>query len=54
MQRAIHRLTPYLGPVAQVLAERTALRAPDVKTYYQWLAEHIEDLNEQVEFLRGR
>jgi len=53
-ERATERLMPYVGPVAGVLAERVSMRAPDRRTHYHWLAEHIENVDEQMDFLAGR
>jgi hypothetical protein len=53
IERATGRLMPYVGPIAGVLAERASVREPDLKTYYKWLSEHIDDSSEQMEFLRN-
>jgi len=52
IERGAERLMPYVGPIAKVLAERASVRAPDRRTYYQWLSEHIDDMNDQVTFLK--
>lgn len=53
VERAAHLLARYLGPIAGVLAERTAKRAGDsLSTLYSLLSEHLESSTERARFLR--
>ena len=52
IDRAAARLARYVGPIAGVLAKRTARRAADVRALYLLLADHVESKADRSRFLR--
>lgn len=51
--RAKARLTPVLGPIAQLLVDKEAMRANSPGELYQLLAQHIEGKKDQELFLKA-
>jgi serine/threonine-protein kinase len=52
IEKAAHRLTPYIGPIAKVVAKKAALQATGAKSFYLQLAENIADPDERARFLK--
>ena len=53
IDKAASRLAPYLGPIAKVMAKKSAAQASDLKALYQRLAENLADPKERAEFLKN-
>jgi serine/threonine-protein kinase len=53
IDKAASRLAPYLGPIAKVMAKKSAAQASDLKALYQRLAENLGDPKERAEFLKN-
>ena len=53
IDKAASRLAPYLGPIAKVMAKKSAAQASDLEALYQRLAENLADPKERVEFLKN-
>ncbi len=53
VELAAKRLAPHLGPIAKVVAKRTAGRAADERDYYRLLADNLPDPAERAAFLRA-
>jgi hypothetical protein len=50
--KAGSQLTKYLGPIAKVLAVRTAREADSLANLYRMLAEHLTNKDDRARFLR--
>jgi len=53
IDKAASRLAPYLGPIAKVMAKKSAAQASDLEALYQRLAENLADPKERAEFLKN-
>lgn len=53
IERAAHRLAPYLGPIARVVVKKAAAQALDLKAFYRQLAESLANPDERTEFLKN-
>jgi len=53
LAQAARLLAPYVGPIANVLAKRTAQRADSMRSFYQQLAEYIESKGDRTQFLKA-
>jgi serine/threonine protein kinase len=51
LRRAAELLARYVGPISQVMTDRAAKRAENVRTLYLILAEHLKDGPERSRFL---
>jgi eukaryotic-like serine/threonine-protein kinase len=51
--QAARLLAPHVGPIANVLAKRTAQRADSLRSFYLLLAEYVEGKNDRAKFLRA-
>lgn len=52
IEQATKLLAPFLGPIAKVLAKKTAAKAADRHHYYQLLAENLTDIKDRGKFLK--
>lgn len=52
VERAARLLAPYTGPIAGILAKKTAQRAGSLKGFYELLADNLETEEERNQFLR--
>jgi hypothetical protein len=51
VRHATELLARYLGPLSRVLTERAVKTAPNVRTLYSLLADHLQDQKERAKFL---
>jgi serine/threonine-protein kinase len=52
IETAASQLVPYLGPIAKIVAKKTAARTPDLRTLYLQLADRIPDVESRKKFLK--